>query len=555
MRRLTPLLACALITGCAFIDDFGKFEVDPAGADAGDAGRQPDTGPPPPDSGRCGPETCNGEDDDCDGTTDEEPTECSFPNAVVGCVAGACEMTGCVDGFGDCSAEAGCETALSTSTNCGACGTTCGWGEACFDAACGQPPIAEALAIPSNMRSSIDEVVWEGDTRWVTFTFQGNANVFGRDLSSPRFTAGVLQLNPDDSVAWLELLDASGSSGVVGLERNPTGELYVAGSFAGTVTVGGTVYDASPARFAAYLWSLGSDGSARWFEAYPSTDSVSPSALALADGTLTLVGSATGDFGALPNGGGDDAFVLRRDDSPTSLSLRYSGGSGSDRLRDAAIAADGSFAIVGGAEGPATIIGATVSDPPTDGQQAFLGWNDDLDSSRWSVTTGNDAPDLAQTVAMDPSGNIYWTAQVGGDFDFGGGDTVAAAPFPTVIGSHTSAGVLRWTTQLRNVTPTSQVSTAERVFVLGTFTDGDISEDGRVSHSGDRDGILVALDASTGGVVWVRTWGGVGRETASSVMLDPAGGVWVTGGSDAPVMLETLYEPQGSDGYLFRVSN
>ncbi len=53
---------------------------------------------------------------------------CAPPNAMSTCVAGACAVTGCSAGYGDCDMAAanGCETSLTASLrNCGACGTVC----------------------------------------------------------------------------------------------------------------------------------------------------------------------------------------------------------------------------------------------------------------------------------------------------------------------------------------------------------------------------------------------------------------------------------------------
>jgi hypothetical protein len=52
---------------------------------------------------------------------------CNVPNATAACAGGACQVGACNLGFGDCdgSAANGCETLLTTSTDCGACGVAC----------------------------------------------------------------------------------------------------------------------------------------------------------------------------------------------------------------------------------------------------------------------------------------------------------------------------------------------------------------------------------------------------------------------------------------------
>lgn len=107
-----------------------------------------DTGPPPCEpacganarcvDGRC---TCETGFDDCNGS----PTDgcesaldtvsdcgacgraCSFPNATAACVDGACTLAACNPGWGDCNGDPddGCERALDTLEHCGACGAVC----------------------------------------------------------------------------------------------------------------------------------------------------------------------------------------------------------------------------------------------------------------------------------------------------------------------------------------------------------------------------------------------------------------------------------------------
>jgi hypothetical protein len=75
-------------------------------------------------------ETCDGKDNDCDGETDEEEAhaECSQNNAIGRCTLGQCSFDHCVQGFGDCDQDFsnGCERALNTPDNCGACDYVCG---------------------------------------------------------------------------------------------------------------------------------------------------------------------------------------------------------------------------------------------------------------------------------------------------------------------------------------------------------------------------------------------------------------------------------------------
>jgi len=92
------------------------------------------------DGGRCGG-SCDAGFADCDGdpatgceadlgspaTCGACDTPCVIPNAAADCMAGVCSFSSCDAGFGDCDMDTanGCEVALTSLTDCGACGAAC----------------------------------------------------------------------------------------------------------------------------------------------------------------------------------------------------------------------------------------------------------------------------------------------------------------------------------------------------------------------------------------------------------------------------------------------
>jgi len=68
---------------------------------------------------------------------------CNLPNAAESCSSsGICQLGTCSSGYGNCDGIAynGCETALTSSSNCGSCGTTCTLPYVCQSGSCGCVP-------------------------------------------------------------------------------------------------------------------------------------------------------------------------------------------------------------------------------------------------------------------------------------------------------------------------------------------------------------------------------------------------------------------------------
>jgi hypothetical protein len=73
-------------------------------------------------------EACNGADDDCDTTVDENASStCALDNATATCDQGVCKVASCALHYDDCDGKPGngCEQLLNTATACGDCNVTC----------------------------------------------------------------------------------------------------------------------------------------------------------------------------------------------------------------------------------------------------------------------------------------------------------------------------------------------------------------------------------------------------------------------------------------------
>lgn len=112
---------------------------------------------------------------------------CSVPHATPACALGACAIGVCEAGRGDCDNDPlnGCETQITTPSNCGACGAVCNALDA--DVSCATGACGCSSACPSNLHGNCDGNCANGcETSLATFT---DCDACGRACAPPHASA------------------------------------------------------------------------------------------------------------------------------------------------------------------------------------------------------------------------------------------------------------------------------------------------------------------------------------------------------------------------------
>lgn len=257
-------------------------------------------------------------------------------------------------------------------------------------------------------------------------TFDGVVDFGGVTLTSIAGPdAFVLRLSASGALVFVVQI-AEADARAVAVDES--GDVLVAGDFAGTASIGGIELAAVGARDV-FVARLGQDGQAE--AARQITSGAKPGALAIAAGAgrTYLAGSfqSTIDFGsgALTSAGSRDVFVARLDpDLETAFAERY-GDDTSQEARAIAVMSDGSAALAGSFRGTLAIDGLTlVADTQDD---AFVARIDEAGAAVFARRFGDAGAQIARAIAVDESDGLVLGGGFGGAIDFGDGPLTSAA--------------------------------------------------------------------------------------------------------------------------------
>jgi len=180
-------------------------------------------------------------------------------------------------------------------------------------------------------------------------------------------------------------------------------------------------------------------------------------------------------------------------------------------------ASDSTYAVAADSQGNIYTAGSTQSFGTGSYDVILLKYNS-FGQLLWQRTLGAGAVEYANGIATDSLGNVYVTGSTN-SFGAGANDVFLA--------SYSGNGDLRWQR-------TWGGSSWDSSYAVAVSGPGDIYVAGNTSSygAGGNDAFLLKF-GSDGSLLWQRTWGGTGSDSAVAVITDNAGNIYITGSSSS----------------------
>jgi hypothetical protein len=316
------------------------------------------------------------------------------------------------------------------------------------------------------------------------------------NLSSQGLTDAFIQkLDPSGNFLWAKSFGGTSQDEGLSITVDASGNVYTTGWFSGTVDFdpgAGTNNHTSQGSRDVFIQKLDPSGNFLWAKSFGGTsDDYGNSITVDASGNVYTTGwfSGTGDFnpGAgtnnLTSQGSNDVFIQKLDPSGNFLWAKSFGGTSSNYGLSITVDASGNVYTTGKFSGTVDFDpGAGTNNLSSQGSNdVFIQKLDPSGYFLWAKSFGGTSIDVAYSIALDASGNVYTTGDFKGTVDFDPG-----------------AGTNNLSSQVNNL------------------------------NSQSVDVFIQKLDPS-GNFLWAKSFGGNLDDYGWSITVDASGNVYTTG--------------------------
>ena len=242
---------------------------------------------------------------------------------------------------------------------------------------------------------------------------------------------------------------------------------------------------------------------------------------------------------------GDDIFFCKYDSAGNYIFTKTIGGTGNDSSFSIAVSSSGFLYIAGAFSNTVDFDPGAGVDNRTSagGYDIFLSKYDLSGNHLWTKTIGGAGDDIARSLAIDTSANVFIAGSFNLTVDFDPGaatDNRTSAGYSDIfVSKYNSSGNYGWTKAVGgsnssgDVANSVAVDSSGSVFLAGYFSgtvdfDPGASTDNRTSAGGID--IFLSKYDSSGNYVWTKAVGGSSSDSASSIAIDSNDSLYMVGG-------------------------
>ena len=402
----------------------------------------------------------------------------------------------------------------------------------------GGPTLGDNVIVWAAATDSSGNVVIAGE-------MQGSVNFGGSKLVSSGTERDVFVARYSSAGAhlWSQRFGSTGSDTGYGVGVDSGGNVYVAGTFSGTVNFGGGPL-VSAGNSDIFLAKYSSAGAHVWSKRIGGTGTEVANGIAVkSNGTFGVTGQF-GNFGGpvdfgggpLTSAGGSDAFVAEYASSGAHVWSRAIGGIGNDVGFSVAIdGTSGAVAITGIFTGSVSIAcNGITSAGDTDGyvlQYSATG------SLAWIRRFGGISSDRGTAIAIAPGGSVVLTGYFNNTADFGGGSHTSVGGADIFLAKYTSSGTWTWDKVFGTISGFGDlpkavaVDSSGNIALTGSILGGVDFGGGPLCPTCSTYDVFVAKFTSAGTHVWSHRYvgGNAYDDHGNAVTMDASGNVIVGG--------------------------
>jgi hypothetical protein len=329
---------------------------------------------------------------------------------------------------------------------------------------------------------------------------------------------------------------------------DPGGNCYITGSFTGTVNFGGQMIT-SEGGYDIFIAKYNANGILQWVKREGNPEDDLGAGIAVDSvGNIYVAGTFEGTLLVgeydLISAGLTDVLVMKYHSSGALEWAVRSGGTGADSA--SSISTGGGFGrphVIGSFTGSAIFNEFTLTSAGTEPDIFAAQYDQTLGSVRWATRLGGDSIEHAREIVTDRFGNSYITGSFRGTANFDLTPLTSAGEGDIFITKLDGVGFVRWAVRAGGEGDESGeaivVDGVGATHVTGRYN-GTASFSGtNLTSAGDHD-IFVAKYDGTGQFQWARSGGGVYPDVGLGIDIDADGEMYVAGIYDTTTTLGTI---------------